>query len=848
MGRRPWIQTLTSKKTDESWTMTRFLDGLGSQAPMPEKDCRVKIFQFNDVSDDRQIAEPKNAAELEDFFDARDRERVATPPDGQEKTTQPKLRTVFVVEDMTMRYVDILGRKLGVCPNFFARHLIELGVLESMDELFPDPSDVYSFAVPFFEVQAAPRIMPESGCLHNLEELYRIKSNVSRLVAFPKPHGTFDLRGTVVEIQCLASYWSRVHDDGSWDVVILVDPPLGDELLSINSDCAIKIKEAEDGDGFKPYFSPDPPRMVRDGNGDWKPTETKRHGCIFDEVSDEFSCTDRRASADPFEMSGVIRKIALRQWNDFLNHAMHCLVLTKGEPYLDNTHFSSPIAMLWEPGVQEWLLGRMVKWSRRLHIEFTVVSSIMRRLGIDPSDSRSRGRLSAGETKKWHYVADKTLEYKSLYDDMATSYMQVMSLRESLTSNTQARGVGRLTVMGVLFVPVSLSTGLLSMAEPFTPGQNKFWVFFVLVVPITLVLAMFVLGADRVSEYKARKAEQPDSRIGTTSMFGFNPPPPEPYLEAPSLSFLAARHPLKGLLHALYHLVNDLRGNPPPRYHLKEHEPRVRIVCISDTHTLVPSAVPDGDILIHAGDLTNDGTVADLQTQIDWIAALPHPHKIAIAGNHDTYLDPSTRASLPIAQRAEGLLDWKTIHYLQHSALTLTLPSGRQLNFYGAPQIPACGPYETFAFQHARGEDTWTGTVPDDTDVLITHAPPKYHRDLPVPTGLGCGFLLAEVRRVKPVCHIFGHVHWGAGREVCWWDGVQQAYESGLGATTWRDGWGLLSLRVWASLATVASLGVFKAVWGRVSRDSGRPTIMVNAAQMKGHTGKLGNAVQVVDI
>ncbi|KAH6676980.1 Metallo-dependent phosphatase-like protein [Plectosphaerella plurivora] len=327
-------------------------------------------------------------------------------------------------------------------------------------------------------------------------------------------------------------------------------------------------------------------------------------------------------------------------------------------------------------------------------------------------------------------------------------------------------------------------------------------------------------------------------------MFGFNASPPEPYLEAPSLSFLIARHPLKGLLHTAYNLVNGLRTEPRPR---PDRRP-VRIVCISDTHTLIPGTVPDGDVLIHAGDLTNDGTVADLQKKIDWIDSLPHTYKIAIAGNHDTYLDPKTRVSLPAAQRADGLLSWKSIHYLQHSAVTLAFPSGRHLKFYGAPQIPACGPYETFAFQHPRSEDTWTGTVPDDTDILITHAPPKHHRDIPVPSGLGCGFLLAEVRRVKPICHIFGHVHWGAGRELCWWEGVQDAYERGLEAPAGRGLWSLMSLRLWASLATVVVFGFWKAAWSRVSPASSSPTIMVNAAQMKGHTGRLGNPPQVLDI
>jgi hypothetical protein len=45
--------------------------------------------------------------------------------------------------------------------------------------------------------------------------------------------------------------------------------------------------------------------------------------------------------------------------------------------------------------------------------------------------------------------------------------------------------------------------------------------------------------------------------------------------------------------------------------------------------------VPPGDVLIHAGDLTSTGEVAQLESLDQWMGTLPHQHKIVIAGNHD---------------------------------------------------------------------------------------------------------------------------------------------------------------------------------------------------------------------
>jgi hypothetical protein len=152
-----------------------------------------------------------------------------------------------------------------------------------------------------------------------------------------------------------------------------------------------------------------------------------------------------------------------------------------------------------------------------------------------------------------------------------------------------------------------------------------------------------------------------------------------------------------------------------------------------------------------------------------------------------------------------------------------------------------------FAFQYPRGADAWSETVPEDIDILITHTPPKHHLDLPLPDGFGCEHLLKEVKRVKPKLHVFGHVHWGAGNQVYWWSQCQEAYEAGMNVKPGLSR-GFLSPRLWWSVVGVVIYGMKELVWDKVWGGQRRSTLMVNAAQMKGNTGKLGNRVQVVEI
>lgn len=298
--------------------------------------------------------------------------------------------------------------------------------------------------------------------------------------------------------------------------------------------------------------------------------------------------------------------------------------------------------------------------------------------------------------------------------------------------------------------------------------------------------------------------------------------------------------PLKTTIRSIYPFILFLRGSAyrsPPR------RPRIRVVCISDTHNHQPQDLPEGDLLIHAGDLTNDGTVAEIQAQIDWLKSLSYPEKVVIAGNHDSFFDPASRRPEDHDQE----LDWGKIHYLEHSAVTLTFPDQgyRELYVYGAPEIPRCGP-SSFAFQYSREQDMWTNTIPLETEVLVTHAPPKYHLDLPV--ALGCIFLLKEIWRVRPILHVFGHVHAGHGRETAHWDETQELYERIVSRQEYGPLMEICNTAVWWDVLMLLQYGLQGILLIRMGSGTNTGTELVNAALSYRSTGRLGNPPQVVDI
>ena len=177
----------------------------------------------------------------------------------------------------------------------------------------------------------------------------------------------------------------------------------------------------------------------------------------------------------------------------------------------------------------------------------------------------------------------------------------------------------------------------------------------------------------------------------------------------------------------------------------------MRIVAISDTHSRHQHLqIPEGDILIHAGDATMMGTVPEISAFNHWLGALPHPVKIVCAGNHDWLFEKNPALARAMMSNARYLQD------------QLTTVSG--LRIYGSPWQPR---FFDWAFNLNRGEQLrakWD-LIPHDLDILITHGPPFGILDFSVSgqEHVGCEELRKAVERVRPRLMIFGHIHHSYG-------------------------------------------------------------------------------------
>ncbi|OGR90652.1 MAG: hypothetical protein A2V88_10370 [Elusimicrobia bacterium RBG_16_66_12] len=82
----------------------------------------------------------------------------------------------------------------------------------------------------------------------------------------------------------------------------------------------------------------------------------------------------------------------------------------------------------------------------------------------------------------------------------------------------------------------------------------------------------------------------------------------------------------------------------------------MRFVAISDTHTSQPD-LPEGDVLLHTGDLTYRGNLPEVTRAASWLEEQKkkYRHVIVIAGNHDWLFQKEPSLVSAPAQALSGI-------------------------------------------------------------------------------------------------------------------------------------------------------------------------------------------------
>jgi Icc-related predicted phosphoesterase len=162
----------------------------------------------------------------------------------------------------------------------------------------------------------------------------------------------------------------------------------------------------------------------------------------------------------------------------------------------------------------------------------------------------------------------------------------------------------------------------------------------------------------------------------------------------------------------------------------------------------------DIDMIIHSGDCSNPrdpyNNEPEVRDFIDWFKMIPVKYKIYVAGNHDTSIEKKfvTKKDFENA----GVI------YLENESVEI-----EGIKFFGSPHTPQFGQW-AFMKDRVKLERFWRMAIPEDTDVIITHGPPRGVLDKSYDKNHNmesCGdkSLLNRILEVQPAYCLFGHIH-----------------------------------------------------------------------------------------
>lgn len=180
----------------------------------------------------------------------------------------------------------------------------------------------------------------------------------------------------------------------------------------------------------------------------------------------------------------------------------------------------------------------------------------------------------------------------------------------------------------------------------------------------------------------------------------------------------------------------------------------MKITIISDTHqrhNMLTEDLIGGDLLLHCGDAMSSGYYEqELISFCEWFDSIKnYDCKIFIAGNHCRIFEDNPERALEIVS------NYPSIIYLQDNFFIY-----KGVKIYGSPWQPWFYDWAFNLPRNGAGLMSKWEAIPEDTDILITHAPAWGYLDT-VRGGehLGCEQLRERVDVIKPKIHAWGHIH-----------------------------------------------------------------------------------------
>lgn len=428
------------------------------------------------------------------------------------------LGQILLIENISQEAICTLGANLSIDPMFFASHLHSAWrEVDSQSPKFcqlPSQTKQQNFATFFYHKSLLFPDLENQDC-----KLVPKSSNVRRkVVVFPGEKG----RRVGLAQHCCSVFVGRNRETKGWlgkclrdhctSVssttyltftfyilgLVLVDPPTKDEFVSLRSD------EQE-----VPVRTPNNPLFGRtedferttDGN---KPTRLSGSP-----IAGQSMLTDLLESWQTLPegftphtltiraLSYYALRLVAAEWVSYISLMCFCLRQYDSPPSPGGAPASGTRTAAASTSKDldriNCSLVSISSWPRRVNSSTISLRKcttfIKHHAGHSEALDSARGQWEALQDDYEHLTHSLIQQGKQLEAavPLVTAYLQ---LAESRRANLETKDVSRLTILAFVFVPLSFVSGLFSMNPDIGPGGSHFWLYFVVALPVVVLVLL----------------------------------------------------------------------------------------------------------------------------------------------------------------------------------------------------------------------------------------------------------------------------------------------------------------------------------------------------------------------
>ncbi|KAI0099408.1 hypothetical protein F4814DRAFT_433148 [Daldinia grandis] len=404
-------------------------------------------------------------------------------------------RSVYLLEGLSRDFVCVLGDHFQLHPSLFVDHerLTPLG----------DRQTGENGGLPFLPSAICGRDhvslkYHEPLVLSQRPTGFRCLCDTSgRHIAMTRLMGEMSKVG-VSRRKC--TFWSRTTDFGGWKCLIICDPPIRRILTDHTGRSGFDVITSDFNSGYMDFVPLSNQMKARSG-----PPRTSLVEDLLFYLQKHSNTLDL---AHPKSLRIFIEKIIAShslKLAEFLQSNTEAVLW-----HLSRRHDLTPFGV----ATAEELWSDVQSWKRRVAEYQDDLEGTMLQLGVALTRSPDTSRIESwtDSTADFQHLLHRYRQIEKRVNELGSAINTLaslagnrvtfrtgeLSLQEAERAGRETRSVKALTVLGIIFLPLSFSASIFSMADSYLPGNSLFWVYFALSIPllgfVILVFSIIELG------------------------------------------------------------------------------------------------------------------------------------------------------------------------------------------------------------------------------------------------------------------------------------------------------------------------------------------------------------------